>query len=137
MTRTDPATRRATPTVGVLRILGALLLLAVAGIHGYLWQQGFKNEDIIGPAFLANVVLGIGGALLLLVAPRRWLWLAAIAGALLCLGTLGGLIISSTVGLFGFHESSSTDLYWESVVVEIAGGIVLLALAALTAPRRR
>jgi hypothetical protein len=114
----------------VLRIVGATLLVALAVIHLYLWQQGYDSIDVIGPAFLLDTVLGFGGALLVLVTPLRWLPVAAALGALLCLGTLGALIVSTTVGLFGFVESTAAQLWWESLVVEAAGFVVLVALAS-------
>src|SRR3954453_20273730 len=102
---TTSGTRRGSGTaLGILRILGALLLLALAGIHFYLWQQGYDSIDVIGPAFLADTILGVGGALLVLVSPLRWLPIAAALGAALSIGTLGALILSTPVGLFGFLE---------------------------------
>jgi hypothetical protein len=53
------------------------------------------------------------------------------------LGTLGGLVLSSTVGLFGFVESSAASYYWESVIVESVGFVLLAALAGLSRPVRR
>ena len=119
-----------------LRIVGAVLLAAMGWIHLDLWLGGFRDFGWIGPAFLLNTIGGFGLAALLLVTPRRFLqWVAAL-GALFCIGTLGGLILATTVGLFGFHENTDADLYWESVAVEIAGFLVLGALAALAARRR-
>ena len=137
MTATTPATLRApTTALRVLRVLGAALLLAIAGIHLYLWQQGYRNIDVIGPAFLLQSAIAVGGALLVLVAPRRLLPWAAVLGALFCLGSLGALVLSTTVGLFGFVESTQADFYWETVWVEVAGAVVLAALAVLAARRR-
>ena len=121
----------------VLRILGAALLVGVAVIHLYLWQQGYDSIEVIGPAFLLDTVLGFGGALLVLLTPLRWLPVAAALGALLCLGTLGALIASTTVGLFGFVESTQAQLWWESFAVEAAGFVVLVALAVAAGRRRR
>jgi hypothetical protein len=119
-----------------LRIVGALLLAAMGWIHLDLWLDGYKNIDVIGPAFLLNTIGGFGLAALLLVTPRRFLpWVAAL-GALFCVGTLGALILSTTVGLFGFVESTAAPLWWESFWVELAGFLVLAALAALAARRR-
>jgi hypothetical protein len=135
---TAPATRRSSGTaLGILRILGALLLLALAGIHFYLWRQGYDSIEVIGPAFLADTVLGFGGALLILASPLRWLPIAAALGALLCLGTLGALLVATTVGLFGFTESMQAQLWWESLVVEAVGFVVLAALVVVAARRRR
>lgn len=127
--------RRSGAVVLVLRVLGAALLLALAGIHFYLWQQGYRTIDVIGPAFLLDTVCGVGGALLVLFTPLRWLPVAAILGALLCAGTLAALLVTTTVGMFGFVESTAAQLWWTSVWVEAAGTVVLVALAAVT--RRR
>jgi hypothetical protein len=133
-----PRTRRPSGAlVLILRILGAALLFGLAVIHLYLWQQGYDSIDVIGPAFLLDTVLGFGGALLVLITPLRWLPIAAVLGALLCLGTLGALIVSTTVGLFGFVESTAAQLWWESLAVEAAGLVVLVALAVAARARAR
>jgi hypothetical protein len=120
----------------VLRVVGAALLAAMAWIHLDLWLDGYSTIDVIGPAFLLNTIGGFGLAALLLVTPRRFLpWVAAL-GALFCAGTLGALLVSTTVGLFGFVESTAAPLWWESFWVELAGVVVLGALAALAARRR-
>ena len=120
-----------------LRVVGALLLVAAGAIHLYLWSTGYDSIDWIGPLFLVNAVAGFLLAVAVLAAPRRLLFWPAGAGALLQIGTLGGLILSSTVGLFGFVESSAASYYWESVIVESVGFVVLVALAALCRPVRR
>ena len=76
----------------------------------------------------------VGAALL--ATPRPLLvWVAAL-GALTALGTLGGLLLATTVGLFGFVESTDAALWWESLWVEVGAIVVLAALAALAARRR-
>jgi hypothetical protein len=127
---------RANGLVWGLRIVGAILLAAMGWIHLDLWLDGYRNISVIGPAFLLNTIGGFGLAALLLVTPRRFLpWVAAL-GALFCAGTLGALLISTTVGLFGFKESTAAALWWESFWVELVGVVVLGALAALAARRR-
>jgi hypothetical protein len=119
-----------------LRVVGALLLAAMGWIHLDLWLDGYRTIDVIGPAFLLNTIGGFGLAALLLVTPRRFLpWVAAL-GALFCAGTLGALLISTWWGLFGFKETTAASLWWESFWVELAGFVVLAALAALAARRR-
>jgi hypothetical protein len=141
VTSTAPTERPATtgPANGLLwglRIVGALLLAAMGWIHLDLWLDGYRDFGFIGPAFLLNTIAGFGLGALLLVTPRRFLpWVAAL-GALFSAGTLGALILATTVGLFGFHENTDANLYWESVAVEAAGAVVLAALAALAARRR-
>ena len=114
-----------------LRVLGAALLAAMAGIHRYLWSVGYRDIDWIGPLFLVNVLAGVVLALAVLAPPRRWPGVAAAVGAMLQAGTLGGLVLSVWVGLFGFVESTRATLFWPSVVVEAAGAVVLAVLAAL------
>ena len=137
MTRTQPVEQRgSTAGLWALRLLGAALLLAIAGIHAYLWQDGYRNIELIGPAFLLQAVIGVGGAALLLIAPRRFLPVAAVLGALFALGSLGALLISTFVGLFGFKESTAAELWWETFWVEVAAIVVLGVLTAVAARRR-
>ena len=135
-TPTTTGRRPSTRLVWTLRVLGALLLAAMGWIHLDLWLDGYRSIDWIGPAFLLNTIAGFGLAVLLLVTPRPLLMWVAALGALTALGTLGGLLLATTVGLFGFVESTDADLWWESFWVEIAAVVVLGALAALAARRR-
>ena len=135
-TRTASGRRPATGVLWALRVLGALLLAGMGWIHLDLWQNGYRTISVIGPAFLLNTIAGFGLAALLLVTPRPLLpWVAALGG-LTALGTLAGLLLATTVGLFGFVESTAADLWWESLWVEIAAVVVMAALAALAARRR-
>ncbi|MCF6743685.1 hypothetical protein E9529_05230 [Blastococcus sp. KM273128] len=136
MTATTPE-RRAGALTWALRLVGAVLLAVMGWLHLDLWFDGYRNIDVIGPAFLLNAIAGFGLAVLLLVAPRRLVWLAAALGALTALGTLAGLLLSTTVGLFGFVESTAAPLWWESFWVELAAVVVLAVLAVEARPRRR
>jgi hypothetical protein len=121
----------------VLRVLGAVLLAAMGWIHLDLWRDGYRTIDVIGPAFLLNAIAGFGLAALLLVTPRPLVaWVAGL-GALTAAGTLGGLLLSTTVGLFGFRESTAAALWWQSFWVEVAAVVVLAALAVVAGRRRR
>jgi hypothetical protein len=132
------ADRRAgTGLLWALRVLGAALLAAMGWIHLDLWTDGYRTIDVIGPAFLLNTIAGFGLAVLLLVTPRALVpWVAAV-GALTASGTLAGLLLATTVGLFGFTESTAARLWWESFWVEVAAVVVLAALALLSRGRRR
>jgi hypothetical protein len=132
-----PATRtpRTGVAIAVLRLIGAALLVAIAVIHGYLWRHGYSGIDVIGPAFLVQSALGVGGALLLLGAPPRLVPWAAALGALFAAGSLAALVVSTTVGLFDFVETTAATLWWESFWVEAAAVVVLVALVALTTRR--
>lgn len=119
--------RRAALLAG--RLTGFGLLGATAGIHLYLWSAGYSSLPTVGRLFLLN---GIGASALAVAVlgttgrSHRW---AALAGAMLEAGTLVGLLLAVTVGLFGFVESSAATLFWQSVGVESAGTLVLLAVA--------
>ena len=123
--------------IWALRIAGAALLAAMAWMHLELWADGYRTIDLIGPAFLLNVIAGAGLAVLLLVTPRPLVAWVAVVGALTAAGTLAGLLLSTTVGLFGFTESTAATWWWESFWVELAAVVVLAALAVLSRNRRR
>ena len=109
-----------------LRIVAALAALVSALAHLRLWLDGMRDISMIGPAFMVNAIAGVVIALLLLLR-RDWV------PAFLVLGfgasTLGALVISSTVGLFGYHESWTGSYVWVTAIAEvvcIAAGAVLL-----------
>ncbi len=121
----------ATGLLWALRLVGVALLAVMGWIHLDLWLEGYRDIPVIGPAFVLNVLGGFGLAALLLVTPRRFLhWVAAL-GALMAAGTLGGLLISTWWGLFGFKEVTAARLWWESFWVELAAAVVLAVLALL------
>lgn len=108
-----------------VRVVGAALLVAMGAIHLKLWLDGYRDIAWIGPLFLANAVLGVLAAVAVLLSPgRRLPWVSLLAG-LLAVGTLGGLVLSVTVGLFGFVESLSAPLVTPTIVVEAAAFVLL------------
>jgi hypothetical protein len=120
----------------ILRGAGALLLAAVAVVHGRLWIDGYRSIDVIGPLFAVDTVLAGLLAVALLVAPRRQLAVVALAGAALAAGTAVGLLLSTQVTLFGFRESLAAQDAKLSLVLEGAATVVLLILAAVSVARR-
>lgn len=111
-----------------MRVLAAVAVLVSAVVHLYLWWfEGYRDIDMIGPAFLLN---GVGGAVIavLLVAWAHWVpaFLALGFGA----STLGAFVLSTTVGLFGVQEQWQGWAVWTSAVSEVAaillGGALLL-----------
>jgi len=76
----------------------------------------------------------IGASILCLAvafARRRVLRLVAAAGAGLQAATVIGLVVITHHMIFNFRESTQADYYWTSVYVEVAGAVVLAALALL------
>ena len=113
--------------------LGAAAVAASAVIHLHLWMQGYKHIHLIGPLFFAQAVAGIALALVMVVYPR---FVSAVAGALYMASTIGGLLISATVGIFGFHDGLSVPWATSSLVIEAAGFVVLVAAGAAMFARR-
>jgi hypothetical protein len=120
-----------------LRIVGAGLVGAMAGIHLYLWTQGYQDVPTVGPLFLLNGIVGAVLTVAVPVMPARPLPFVAALTALFTAGTLGALVLSLTIGLFGFVETLATPLVPTTIVVESAGVLVLAALAALSLGSRR
>lgn len=114
-----------------IRIVGAALLAAMGWIHWELYELGYSSVPTIGPLFLLNAALGLMAAAAVLATPSRWLALVELGGGLLSFGTLAALVMSVTVGLFGFTETWDAPLVGRTVVVEGAGVVVLLTAALL------
>jgi hypothetical protein len=110
-----------------LRLLGAVLVATVGGIHFYLYFDYFHRVHIIGTLFLANAATGVLIAGWLLASDGV---LALIAGAGFAATTLCAFLISVHWGLFGFHERFSGT--WQSAagLVELAAVLLLGALTA-------
>ena len=121
----------ARPVLLVGRAVGGALLAAAAGIHLYLWGAGYSSVSWIGPLFLVQAAVGFLLCAAVLTASQPWLPQTALLGALLQVGTLGSLLLSMDVGLFGFSESTRADLFWPSVWVEAVGALVLVAVAVV------
>ncbi len=116
----------------LVRALGATLLAVTGWIHLHLYLDGYRTIPTVGRLFLLNAVCAAIATLALLTVRRRWLLAVAVAGGLLEAGTLGGLVLSLTVGLFGFTESFRAPLLAASIAVEGIGSLLLLGFAALT-----
>ena len=114
------------------RTVTAAAVLVSAVVHLYLWQDGMREVDAIGPAFLVNGVGGIAIAVAVL-AWRHWLPLLAAAG--FGAATLGAYLLSRTVGLAGVRETITTTEAVISAIVEVLA--IVFAFAAWRAERRR
>src|SRR5215472_17548876 len=104
-----------------LRLAGAGLLIAIASVHLDLYLTGFRNIHIIGWLFLFQVIAAYGLAVIVLVSGSR---LAAAAGGLFALSTLGGYLLSVWVGLFGFREVRTTAGIVAGVLEVAAFGVL-------------
>jgi predicted lipoprotein with Yx(FWY)xxD motif len=116
-----------------LRLAGGGLLIATGAIHLDLYLTGYRSIPTIGWLFLLQVIAAfILGAAVLASADR----LAAAAGAVFSLATLGGYLLSLWIGLFGFKEVRTTAGI-AAGVVEVAAFAALAGLAVMPAARDR
>jgi predicted lipoprotein with Yx(FWY)xxD motif len=109
----------------MLRLAGAGLLWATAGMHLDLYLTGYRTIAVIGWLFLFQVIAGLLLGLLVLVTGLR---LVAAAGAGFALATLGGYLLSVQFGLFGFREVRTTAGIVAGLI-EVAAFAVLAAYA--------
>ena len=103
-------------------VVGASLLAASGAIHLQLWSMGYRNIPTIGPLFLLQ---GISGFLLaaILLLSRRLLVVVTAVGFMIA--TIGGLLLSVYLGLFGFMETLGAPYAGLSLGVESSGAVVL------------
>jgi hypothetical protein len=121
-----PAARRVATNLALLA--GAGLVAASALIHLYLWADGYRHVSTIGPLFLAQGVIGLALAVLLVAYPKA---IAAAVGVGYLLATLVGLVLSASVGFLGFMDTFDAPWANTSLVVEAAGLLTLTVAAAL------
>src|SRR5690242_20499158 len=131
--------RRPPPGPGAVRPAAALLLLRlgcvallawIGYIHLHLWQEGYRHIPTNGPLFLLDAVAGFVLAAVLLAWPRP---LAGLLAAGYTAATLGALLISLSVGLFGFRESISASYVVESLAIETIAVLALITWTVLVA----
>jgi hypothetical protein len=119
------------PVVALLLRLSCVALLAWIGyIHLHLWQEGYRQIPTNGPLFLLDAVTGFVLAAVLLAWPRP---LAGLLAASYTASTLGALVISLSVGLFGFRESISASYVVQSLTIETITVLALIGWTALAA----
>jgi hypothetical protein len=123
-------------TALILRLASVALLAWIGIIHWILWHDGYRVIHIDGPFFLIDAIAGVLLALVLLVWPRP---LVGLLSAGFVASTILALVISLSVGLFGFHESIQASYVVQALVLESIAVVVLLAWTGLAAggvPRR-
>jgi hypothetical protein len=113
-----------------LRLACAALLAWIGYIHLHLWLEGYQQIPTDGPLFLLDAGAGLALAAIVLLWPAP---LAGLAAAGYTAGTLGALLTSLTVGLFGFRESLSASFVTQSLAIETLTVLVLAAWTILMA----
>jgi hypothetical protein len=117
-------------TVLALTGTGAGFLVWSAVIHLMLWSDGYKDISVIGPLFLVQAIACI--VLAVAIVAFRWLALIA-AGAVAGVATAVGLLLTASVGLFGYVESLTVPYAVLSLAVEFTAAFVLLIAACVLA----
>lgn len=123
---------RERPPEPALRLVSALLALAVAGVH--VADQGgitaFDSPDWLGWSYR---MIEVGGVLTALVLLLPWsTWLGWAAGVLLGIGPFLGYLASRSIGVPGDHADIGNWGYWlgtDSLIVEAA--LVTLSVGML------
>jgi hypothetical protein len=118
----------------LLRLACVALLTWIGYIHLHLWLEGYRQIPTDGPMFLLDAIAGFALAAALLVRPAP---LTGLLAAGYTVATLGALLISLTVGLFGFHESISASYVTQSLAIETITALALLAWAVLVTSAAR
>ncbi|WP_227747952.1 hypothetical protein [Oerskovia douganii] len=116
----------------LLRGVTAAGLLLSADVHLFLYVQGYRDIEVVGPLFLLNAVAGFALGLLVLVW-RHWLPLLGAVG--FSVATLGAFYLSTTVGFFAVEETLGGV---QQVTAAVSEWVALVgALLALVVERRR
>jgi hypothetical protein len=113
----------------VMRIISAIILLAIGGIHLFLVFDGVGGT--LGVLFILNAVAGIVLAIGMLALHGRLLKLATVLGLLFTIASLLALVLALTVGLFGITEVWTFTLVPETVIADSVGVVVLAITSAL------
>jgi hypothetical protein len=123
---TGSATQRAMITLAM--IIGAALVAGASAIHLHLWATGYRAIPTIGPLFL---VQGIVGAILAVVLAATRRLFAVVAAAGFMVATIGGLLLSVYVGLFGFMDSLAAPFAGLSLALEGVGALMLASVGVV------
>lgn len=117
-----------------LLIGGCLALCASSAIHFYLWDIAYRDVATLGPLFLFQGSAAASLAVLDAVTRRVP---ALVLSALFLVSTIGGFVLATTVGLFGFTLHEITGWAVGSVVAEALGTLLLLGASTLAWPGSR
>lgn len=119
----------------LMRILSAIVLVLIAGIHLFLIFDGVGG--LLGVMFVLNAIAGFVLAVGMLVLHGTWLRLATVLSLLFVVASLAALLLALTVGLFGITEVWTFTLVPETVIIEAIGIVVLGITSGVTFRRAR
>jgi hypothetical protein len=117
-----------------LRLLAAIALLVSAFVHAKLFFfDGFKDQNVVGPAFMLNAVAGVVIAVLVLTW-EHWVPPSLTVG--FGVSTLAAFVTATLpAGLFGVHEHWTGPYVWMAAVAEATAIVTGAILLARTFPR--
>jgi hypothetical protein len=115
------------------RLLAAAAVLVSAGVHLFLWFDGMRSVDVVGPAFLLNAV---GGAVIALLLVFWRHWVPAFLALGFGLSTLAAFVVAATVGLFGVHERWTGWAVWTAAAAELVAVVCATRLLLRDNPLR-
>jgi len=113
----------------IARLAAATFVVVGGLIHLDLWQGGYRGIPYIGPWFIVNVAVS---ALLAVALVVRGGTRVAVAGIAFSAASLVALVLSRTVGLFGFLESTWTNAAVQATSAEIGAMVAAAAVIAVT-----
>jgi hypothetical protein len=108
---------------------GSGLVFVSAVLHFHLWaSDGYDKIPTIGPLFLMQAIVGwvLSAATSAL---RHWALVLVEAG--FALSTVGGLLISVNVGLFGWQDTMSSPFAWLTLGLELGAAALLLCAGVI------
>jgi hypothetical protein len=114
-------------------VLGAAAIVATGAIHLHLWMIGYKNIASFGNLFLAQAISGFVLGPVIVLIRRMYM---VLAGAAFMAASVGGLLLSATVGFLGLHDGLSVPWATSSLILEIVGFVLLLASGLALVARR-
>jgi len=117
-----------------IRLIAAIAVLVSAGVHLRLWSTVFRDQHVVGPAFMVNAVAGVVIAILLLTW-RHWIPVFLAFG--FGVATLGAFIIAATAGLYGVHEHWRGGYVWTAAISEVVAIACAVAIAVQEGQRGR
>jgi hypothetical protein len=121
--------------IRVARILSAIILFAIAGIHLFLVFDGVGG--VLGVMFVLNAIAGVVLGIGMLALRGRLLQLGSVLSLLFIIASFAALVLALTVGLFGITETWSFTLVPQTFVVEAVGIVVLAVTSVLVLRARR
>jgi hypothetical protein len=116
-----------------MRMIAATAVMVSAMVHLYLWLDGARTDDLLGPSFMLNAVSGAAIAVLLLVWRH---WMSALLALGFGLATLGAFVLATTVGLFGVTESWTGWAVWTAAASELVAVVAGASLLVKHNPLR-